>query len=502
MHLLPSPSIKPYVAIILFILLAIASISSHSLWIDEGVRLMYANISIEDGWFQHQWGIMQVGLANLQYAWGSIFGTSEIAYRCLNLPFLFIAGIYTCCSLKKLSLSPYWALLLVMHPMPLYYMNDAGPYIPLLASSCALYYHCFLATNRYSWVNLLCLFTWFLFGYLVHFIFGFFGFVYACSALWAVFAHKSWRSAGREILIACLFAPLFLYVTHQYMQIMINGSERGWSHPGVFNIGYALYCFAGMAGLGLPRNDLRQGSLHLLTPEMIILIGICTLTLASLLILHLKKSFRFLASPTSISAGAGLLIFLICTYIQNFQFWERHLIFVFPICLYLLAMLLQTAWSHQRKYVNRLLCVILIGFWLLSSFNLRYAEQYRKDDYKGTFTHLKEKGYLDGRIPVLAQGSIFLFDYYNIKRSYTPFSAPLKDTVIHIDQLKEEQIIQLSHAMLDYYPRICLVLHEKNEQTRQLYKGADFIFSNMRYQVTLCDEYNTFKVITIQKPLF
>ena len=496
---------KTTAAILVFIILAVLSISNHSIWLDEGVRLYYSNISIADGWFEQQWGIMQVGLANMQYAWSYLFGNSEMAYRSLNLPFLFIAGIYFCRILKNFSLSPYWALLLVIHPLPVYYMNDAGPYIPLLTAACALYYYCFCAANRYSWLNLFCIFAWFLFGYLTHFIFGFFGVIYACSFVHSACKTRSITLICREIIVALLFAPLFLYVTYKYAGLMINGAERGWSSPGIFNLGYAAYCFSGLAGLGLPRNEMRHHSFYLINPLMLLGAGVCIAGLAGICLFQIKQAWQFLKKPASISAIAGLLVFCVAVYIQNFQFWERHIIFIFPICLVLFAALMQQAWHHRIKWLNRSLVAIILASWIVSSFNLRFVEKYRKDDYKGALSYLKSNavGY---QYPVLAQGDTYVFDYYDIHRSYTPDIPPARNTILHIDALDEASLIKIVNVLSSRHPKLCLVLHEKNTRTPRLYKAPELIFGNHGFTIQSCDDYNTFKILILEKggfnPLF
>ncbi|MEE1265827.1 MAG: hypothetical protein UHH87_06020 [Akkermansia sp.] len=496
---------KTTAAIVLFIILAVLSISNHSIWLDEGVRLYFSNISIADGWFEQQWGIMQVGLANMQYAWSYLFGHSEIAYRSLNLPFLFIAGIYFYRILKSFSLSPYWVLLLAIHPLPGYYMNDAGPYIPLLAAACALYYHCFCAENRYSWGNLLSLFAWFLFGFLTHFIFGFFGAIYAYSFIQSACKTRSRTLICREIIVALLFAPLFMYVAYKYAGLMINGSERGWSRPGIFNLGFAAYSFTGLAGLGLPRNEMRHHSFYLIHPLMLIGVGVCLASLAGIFILHIKKAWQFLRTPAAISAVVGLLVFCVAVYIQNFQFWERHIIFIFPICLALFAALMQQAWQHRLKWLNRSLVVILLCSWIASSFNLRFVEKYRKDDYKGVLTYL-ESNSIGHQYPVLAQGDTYVFDYYGIHRSYTLDTPPAKNSILHVNELDEPTLVKAVNALSAHYPKLCLILHEKNTRTPVLYKAPELIFGNHGYSISSCDDYNTFKILILEKrgfnPLF
>ena len=175
---------------VLVVLIGALSISSHSLWMDEAIRIEYANRSVSDGYFDKQWGLLQMGLMHLQYLWGSLIGKTEIAYRWLNVPFLMVSAVYFTYILKKNNLSPLWVLVVCVHPMVVYYMNDAGPYIILLACSAAVYYHGFYADRQNSISNSIVTLTWLLIGFCVHFIYGFAVVLYICALLY------KWKKNG------------------------------------------------------------------------------------------------------------------------------------------------------------------------------------------------------------------------------------------------------------------------------------------------------------------
>ena len=238
---------------LLILLIAALSISSHSLWMDEGIRIEYSNRSIADGYFDRQWEQLQMGLTHLQYLWGVLIGKTEIAYRCLNIPFLLISAVYFNLILRKYNLSSVWVLVICAHPMVVYYMNDAGPYIILLACSAAVYYHAFYSEQQHSILNNIATLAWLAIGFCVHFIFGFAVILYLCSILYKWKKNGCLKSVNKEILLGLIVAPLFMYIAYMYMAHMGHGAERGWDKPGILNLGVVGYSFSGFAGLGLPR---------------------------------------------------------------------------------------------------------------------------------------------------------------------------------------------------------------------------------------------------------
>lgn len=476
------------------LLVASFSISSHSLWMDEAIRIECSDRSISDGYFDEQWGLLQMGLMHLQYLWGALFGKTEIAYRCLNIPFLLIAAVYFSLILRKYNLSSVWLVVICAHPMVVYYMNDAGPYIILLACSAAVYYHGFYSAHRHSVLNNLVTMTWLTIGFCVHFIYGFAVVLYICSALYKWKENSCFKAVSKEFLIGLIFAPLFMYIGYMYLMHMGHGADRGWDRPGILNLCAVGYAFSGLSGLGLPRNDVRMGNYHLITWEIIASVGIFCLSLIVLICRNYKDLWHYLRQPAMVAALILGAIFFLASYSRNFQFWERHMMFLFPMVVVGMVYLFSTAWKKSQW--DKWLVSLILAMLFISSCQLRWVYKYQKDDHKGACMYVQQKGYFNSDIPVIAQGFPYLYRYYNC-RDYAGSIPPMPDNVVLADSFSLNQILQTVDALAKESSTICLILAEKATGTKQLYNQAEAIFEKKGFNVSSSSDYNTFKILIL-----
>lgn len=494
-----TPNKKEYIIWVLIPLLSFLSISSQGIWIDEAIRIACASVTIENGFFDQQWALMQMGLANIMYIWEVIFGRSEFASRCMNIPFLMIAAVYLVRILRHYKLSAFWVLLLCVHPMISYYLNDAGPYLALLACSCGMYYHSFFTDKRGTWSNSLFLIGWFLLGYSIHFIFGFAGIVYLFSLIRWYRQIRSLKAMRREFIIAILSAPFFLYITYMYLQYMQHGIDRGWETPGILNIGVVIYSFLGLAGLGLPRNDMRSGDLQLITPFMITAVSLNLLMLGIIVAAGFKRLVNYLKSPMVLSALALAAGFYVAAASRNFQFWERHLMFTFPAFFLILVVLLQNAWNAARyRWLFRGAVIIYTGLLLFSSAQLRWNYDYQKEDIKGVYNYLNTHSILHSNIPVLMQGGNFLHYYYACTDPRREVPTPARNIAL-VEAMPQSELIRLIEQTSPANPTICLVLCRKTPATLKLYQNAEQFFSSLGYSVEANNSFNGYKILILRR---
>ena len=480
------------------LLIGCLSISAHSLWMDEGLRIGFSNVDVENGYFIRSWQSMHVGLVHYMYAWGQLIGTSEVAYRAMNLPFFLVAAVYMVRMLRRMNLSAWWVLLFVAHPMTVYYMNDAGPYIALLGCACAVSYHCFFASNLNSAWNTAAVLAWLLLGFAMHFTFGFVGFLYLYSLAYRLWQGRRWGILLKDVAVAVPFMPAFAYILWMYLTYMPKGAALGMDTPGFINLATCGYCFTGMSGLGVPRNEMKAGGLQAFSPLMLTLVSTCCVALLTLLCLHVRKVWMQVKSPVFAATALVACVFFVGAVAKDFQFWERHVIFLFPAFFLVLAIMLQQAWQHRMRVLNRALAVVFMGLILTSSARLRWSEPYRKDDYKSMIHYVQEQGLLDGSMPVLAQGDFFLYHYYGVGYAEARFiMAP--DCVTGVMSLPQEDLLQSVDYISRNYSKLCLILHQKKTRTPELYADAERIFAQKGYFVTCNSEFNTFKVLILER---
>ncbi len=484
---------------VLVILIGCLSISSHSLWMDEGLRIGYSNVDVENGYFLRSWQSLHVGLVHYMYAWGQLIGTTEVVYRAMNLPFFLVSAVYMVRMLRCMSMSAWWVLLFVAHPMTVYYMNDAGPYIALLGCACAVSYHCFFASDLNSAWNTAAVLAWLLLGFAMHFTFGFIGFLYLYSLAYRLWQGRRWGILLKDVAVAVPYAPVFAYILWMYLTYMPTGAGLGMDTPGIFNIGTCGYCFMGLSGLGVPRNDMKDGGISAFTPLMLTMVAACCVALLTLICLNVRCAWAQLKSPVFAASAVVAVVFFAGALVKDFQFWERHIIFLFPAFFLLMVLVLHHAWQNRLCVLNRIAIVVLVSLVLTSSARLRWLEPYRKDDYKSMIHFVQEQGYLDGSIPVLAQGDFFLYHYYGICYAESQFVMQ-PGCVSGVMHLPQESLLRAVDNAARRYSRVCLILHQKKTHTPELYAHAESIFADKGYMVTCNSEFNTFKVLILERP--
>lgn len=485
-----------YIILAAALAIGLLSLSTHGIWMDEAVRIQVANLSVEDGYWSHCYDHLQVGLCHLQYLWSLVFPKTEFCYRAMNLPFLLICCLYLFSILRHHKLSPWWILLFCAHPFICYYNNDASPYIILMACSCGAYYHAFYAESRSSARNICAILAWLLFGFFVHFIFGFAFILYLSYLFTEIYRNRDIPHIRRQLIIGLIFAPLFAYLAYMYMQHMMHGANRGWDKPGIFNLGSAGYAFLGMSGLGLPRNDIRAGNFHLITPAMIALPSIACLAFSLILFAARKKLASIFKNPDIRTAIILCAVFYAGSYSRNFQFWERHLTFLFLPFFIVLVLALQHTWN-TGKAVYRGGVLLFIVLLLISSSQLRWNKIYQKDDHKGALLYLKERGYLNSDVPILAQGRLYLYNYYNCKDYFGEIPQPPQN-ILHADSWKEDRFLSTVESLSQQHPEIILLLTEK-DAPKDFYDNAERIFRSKGFEVTSTTEFNTIKMLSLRQ---
>lgn len=487
------------ILIVVFVI-GLLSISSHSFWMDEAMRIQYSRIKVEDGYFEYCWNFMQVGLVHLLYLWEKLIGSSEIAFRMFNMPFLMMAAVYMLLILKRMNLSPVWLLFFAVHPLVTYYMNDVGPYIPLMACTCAMIWHGFYTDKINTITNTAIIFFWLTLGYSLHFIFGFAGSLYLCSLVYRFKNGSSLKSLMKDIPIVVPFVLLDIYISLMYLEHMFDGSSRGWTSPGIFNLASAGYCFIGLAGLGLPRNEMRAGYYHLITPTMISLCAMMVISILILCIQNIHRLFvRLYKEPAIVASVVFAIVFFVAAYSRNFQFRERHAIFLYPMAFLFFVCLCHSAWQHRNKWLNRPFVVLFFVLILISSIQLRWVKKYQKDDCKGAIHYVKDKGFFDGHLPVLAQGKIYPYQYYNINIT-DQIPVLQSDTASNINDFTSDDILSTTEMLLQKYPSVCLILAEKEPDSFNLYVHAEEEFTKRGYVTEFSSDYNTFKVLIVSNP--
>jgi hypothetical protein len=384
---------KPRLRLLLLVLgpsaFLCAAITKQSLWIDEAVMAYFAS---HDGFLSLITTVIGMRTSDPQmplyiiylWGWAKIFGTSEYALRAANLPFaVLFVGAMAWTSRRVLGRPLLW-LVLCASPFVWFYMNEARPYIGIIACSAVstgavLAYSC----NRITYGRTA---PWFCLTGL--FVASGLQMLSACVApSLVVFAALALKSILRDWKGAFLFhTPLFVALGGYYLWTLSVGAGGMRESPGFANLAFSGYEFMGFSGLGPPRDVLRtKQNVQLFLdywPWMVLGLTSMVLALAAFLLGLFRQRHGLLAS-LPIALGIGLISFVVAAEAVDFRFWGRHLSAFFPLFSFTLITALGTVLSIGRwEPVARLAVLLLTLCWLISDARLWALQEYRKDDYR------------------------------------------------------------------------------------------------------------------------
>ena len=407
------------------ITLALA-ITRQSLWIDEGFTVWFASHSSFHAFFAALIGSRGAAgdpqfIFYLLHMWGwiKLFGSSELSLRAANIPF----AIIFVCAMGWASRHLFWNrnlwALFCLSPFFWFYLNEARPYVALLAfssvASVALLAYLIdpaRCCKAAPWFCLIALFlAWgahilamFLFPALL---------VLIVTTLVGNSTLKSdfLRHWSRPILY-CF--PAFMALGIFYVWTSANGVNKVDANPGFANLAFALYEFAGFAGLGPPRNDIRQSlNLTVFLPYWpLLLVGAMTLVAA------VSSAFR--VTPSRIvrnlilSVAVGIAVALAISTFQHFQLLGRHLAVFFPLILMVVMLTPKNSADSPIPARNAAVSFIALALvWGISDFRLVFLSKYEKDSYREACSIALARARQDGAV-ILWAADPLTAQYYGI----------------------------------------------------------------------------------------
>lgn len=455
----------------------IIGINAKSLWIDECLVYRYIN-------FPNAKEVLKAALdANgsekqmplfllFAWAWSRMFGLSEIAMRSVNvLP----AFLYTICGYKIAKLvckqKRVWlgVMFFLFNPIFIAYLNEARPYIALLAFALITIYNSFYAADFNSTKNIAAVHVFILLGISFHLLFMFSLCIYICGILYH-YKNESLKLKTHIKGFLC-FLPLYIILfgymafTFYYSSSSSIGNASG---SVVASLIVSIYYILGYGGLGLSRNDLRNPSLGSLTPIMWILIAALSVVLVLLFISLIKSVTKEpLKNRLFWLLIAGIMLvfcFSLLSIVFHYSFWERHIISLSAI---FIVLILEVISAYNMRYET----FALLLLFAVSSMNFRFNYYYGNEDYKSVINDLNRNDCI-----VMAQASDFVLDYYGKEFVQSDdFTSP-ENQIININDFSLDQIDELIDECAEKYgnERIAIVLTSRTANDQyQLYHQVD-----------------------------
>lgn len=375
------------------------AITTQSLWIDEGLTAYKAIQPTLGAWWE---ALTWERNSNIQlpfyllYVWGweKVFGSSELALRAANIPPFLVCVAALRYTFHKAGAVYLWALLLLLSsPFIWFYLNEARPYIFLLASSSFLFGAIYRLSETQDIPDIPT--SWFV--------------VFAVSALavtatsmlaslWVIFSFAAaWSLRGADFpLVFVRRAP----VTFAFM--VFGGASLAayylWSlqtglrlprfgQQIMISLFHSAYELLGFAGLGPSRLALRDSGLKALLPYAFSIgpLALCWGLLMSLpLVSHATRRFltgrKFLAILLLLLPAA--LVFAL-GYFEGIRISPRYLTPAFPMVMACAAGGLALLW---RRPAARVLVILFFALTLFSALQIRFAPRHTKEDYREAAT--------------------------------------------------------------------------------------------------------------------
>ena len=421
-------------------LVLVLSVKGNSIWMDECLTYIVSN----ESWKKVVNSVLFRGDAVsgtplyffVAYPWCRVFGFGEYAMRSINLlmipPLLIGAGKL----LRSMKLPQWMVVFFAFNPVLLFYMNEARPYAALFV--CGLW--CFLFLLRgmekgmSKWDT-----VWFFFcfwiGCALHMMFVFMGVAYLIILIWMKYTGT--LRFREQICVWAWWIPAFLLLGAHFFHLVLCAPEVNSGKPVAFkSILQIIYFFSGLSGLGWSRNALRSMDLVVNT-RIVAETGLYILSVMAFAICCLRRksvlSVRILL-PT-VCIASCLILFVGSNIVLKTRFWERHVIYLLPGCILVVAMLFHELWSPPRALAARVVSCCFLALLILSGINIVLMDYYRKDDYRGA-AELARSFKADH---ILYQGDPSTFRYYGLE-------GPFAETVVQKEDAPLEGNVVISHA--------------------------------------------------------
>ena len=410
------------------VLILILSVKNSSIWIDEGQTYSVIHAS----WNEFLNSVLFRGDAVsgmplfflFEFLWCRIFGFGEFAMRSINLlmipPLLIGAGKL----LKSKDLPQWMVVFFAVNPVLLFYMNEARPYVATFV--CGLW--CFLFLLRggekgMSQRDAVWFFFCFWIGCALHMMFVFMGAAYLSVLIWM--KYKGVLRFREHILVWAWWITAFLLLGAHYIRFMLNAPEVNAEKPvALQSILQIFYSFSGLSGLGWSRNALRCMDFDL-TVRIVAGTSLYILSAMAVAVCCIRR--KILLNPRvllpTVCIASSLLLAIVSNIVLRTRFWERHVIYLLPGCILVVAMVCRELWLPPRMPAARTFSICLGALLIISGIDIIVMDYYMKDDYRGT-AELSRSFNADH---ILFQGDAITFRYYGLEGAWAETEAKIED---------------------------------------------------------------------------
>ncbi len=399
--------------------IAVAAVSSQSLWIDEfGTWMLTLAPSWRD-WLQQlvNWpnSDTQIPLYHLYMRlWTSVAGATEYSLRIANVPWiaLAIAAFWLWpASVDQRGWLRTAGVVVALHPLTWYYVNEARPYAMILAGTSlstsgmlALFYRSRSETVDRRAISLIIIGCALMAATSV--LGAIWTVAFALPAAVILRGTHGWSFGLRRhhlllsLGIIILASPVFV---HYAMSFLRGASPAAMGHK-FANFLFAFYEIGGVSGLGPGRFDLRTAGVEALRPYMVP-VALALVPIALTLAAGVRFLWRDNRKALLTLAAAAALPVLILYALGEVKQWRvvgRHVIPLIGTFAVLTAIGLCTLWNGdwpaKLKWVARAVGVACLLVLIGSAVLLSRADRHGRDDFKAAAAFAHEELSLGKRV--------------------------------------------------------------------------------------------------------
>lgn len=402
------------------------AITRQSLWIDEGFTVWFAYHGDFQSFLRSMIGTRgEPGdpqfIFYLLHIWGwiKLFGASELSLRAANIPFAVICAYSLHWASRHLFWSNHLWALFCLSPFFWFYLNEARPYAAIMAFSsvaCVALLAYLADPFRYGkhapWYCLIALFL----GWGMHILTFFLFPVLLILVAMSVYGNPELRSLflrhWRRPVLCTL--PAFSALAVFFAYVSANGVNKIDGDPGLANLAFILYEFVGLAGLGPPRNEIRQvQDLAVFLPYWPWLV-FALIVFLTVMYSVLGGTRSRLARNLAFSVACGIVIALFVSRFEHFKVLGRHMAVLFPPLL--MTLLVSPPRPHLSYRSSRLAMASITALafvWGISDLRLVFLSKYQKDSYREASSLALTKSREEGAVIIWAADPITA-RYYGI----------------------------------------------------------------------------------------
>ena len=401
------------------------AIDRQPLWMDEMGTWQYARAASPINWLV---GFLKVRTSDgqlplyhfLVYVWSKLFGFSPVALRCFNAPCLAVALLASTASPIQGPDRALWSIFLLINCFLWTYLNEARPYMMLIAGSAILMTSLLVASdtsvdlqNRMS----RCV-RWFIVGAVLSFgaspVSAPFIFSVLVAIVWSVktlkVSHLASALRTNSLIIlagGCTAVILVLLVLYS---INSGATPELRNKTNLLTILFGVAEVTGMGGFLPGRETLRLEGIGAISSWEWVGLSTYAMTMLGLIIRGLFGPRRALLLTLFAICACSVICVAFAGVFMGFRVLGRHIAFALPP-----LMLVCAIGADPNQHGHRLRIVLtslFVSLLLVSSLIFRLDIQHRKDDTQAAASMLKQHVSLQS--DVWWVGSYILPMYYGI----------------------------------------------------------------------------------------